>query len=278
MRLETRLKVSTVVSLVGITGLALMFYIFLPDQADEVLRRESESRLEKVSEHFVENIRNISEPVAETLERVLKDDSVLALLSENESMHDLAADVDLAKKLSRKYTLEKLLIIDKSSIVRSAWPEAARAGLKDIKLHELAKESFKRPVFIEVSDNKQSESVLSIAVAQTINEGELFLLGYRDVSKENLEDLAARKNASLVEVVKGDGKFEENEVDLKIIVIKNYDGARVAKIALKANGDEGKIIRMLLVRNIVMLAAPWVLLFLFLIIWVGWPSEKRKKG
>jgi|GEM_PF-3310092 len=278
MSTETRLKVLTAVSLIALAGLAVLFYMFLPEQADEVMRRESEIHLEQVGERFVEDLYVLGDATALKLVQLKKDTLVQELVvQDEENVNALAADVDLAGKLCKKYGLAELFIIDNNAVVRSAFPEAARVGLKDLKALEQARQAAQSPSFIRLKTKQQEERYFKIMLSEPLVGDEIFLLTSVFVTKENLEDLAAKKSTVLLEVASGEAEINTDATDLKIVVVKGRDGLRVASIALGSVGDSGKVIRILLVKSIVILAMPWVLFFALVILWLGWPARKKEK-
>ncbi len=148
MTYKTRLKISTVLGLAGVLGLSLIFYNYLPDKANELVRRETEIQMENVSNLIPDDITSMALEQKRILKLISKDDRVIALAERAvEEEPDYSRDVKLARDLTVDYKLDNLLIMDNTGRKRSLHPEAARIGRKDLNLLENIRLASSRMLF-----------------------------------------------------------------------------------------------------------------------------------
>lgn len=301
MKLRSRLKLSAFLGICGLIGLAVLFYLYLPRQADELIRRQAEDNLERLADRLDSDIASLGAPARMSLAALIQDTRVREMdIETEEAAKDPGLKVDLAKKLCARYEIDNLILIDNTGVQHSLHPEAARVGMKNMAWLETARQAAIAPVFIHVNadgrprlkpsepelgqataeaERDETKALFALIIAEPTETGRLFAVTAQAISRAEIAHLAAINAMQLDEVsTAGMGSPEIKEKPgQRIVAIKSPDGARVATFALHSVGRSGTIIRRLLLRNILILAAPWVLFFCFLILWVAWPKKSDRK-
>jgi len=282
MRLRTRLKLTTSFGLVGLAGLSLLLWFFLPDEAREFLRRDAEVRFEKSAARFRSDTMALGEPLRETVRRITADPEVQAL-SEAGS-ESLGADAaETAKRLAARYGLSDLAVITTGGILVSVFPEAGRSGTRDEARFLLARQARNEVQLVEPfrrvtrdADADEGDAVGLFAASEATKNGKALVLAGKPLRRKALGEMALRLGSELVVVRTAKEAEAKSATDENVIPFNAADGARVFTAVLKPVGQDSKVIERLLTRRLLILALPWTLLFAFLIVWAGWPKDKEK--
>lgn len=288
MTLQTRLRLSAFFALLGLIGLAVIFYLYLPGQASEYLRRDAEKRLDSTVESFPDALSGLAGDLIETLGKVSENEDVQSLAMEDVGAKAIGSGLDLARRLCERFSLSNLVLIDSNGVLRSLHPEAARVGMKDRARLELARASAGRPVFSrpfrriaeKERTEKRKEVLAAIAASSPAGGGRLWVLGCIPITRDMLESLALRNGAELSGVETGGAQSAEGLSEPvpgeRRVPINGLDGARLLTVGLRPLGQDAGLIRDLLARRILMYSVPWVFFFALVILWISWPKTRKR--
>ena len=285
MTLRTRLLLVTVLGLIGLAGMATGFYVLLPEQANEWLRREAQTRLEQAAENYLADLSRLAEPARSVLPRIADDPKVAVLArSPGGGADDLARHVELARRLCEGFSLDNLVLIDNTGVLRSLHPEAARIGFRDPARLEIARQAAATPIFIRpfvrVAERKRAGDaegpLMAVAAAKDVAGGQLWVMTAIEAGEEELRMLAARNGAELAWALAAGSEGPERQAgpEETAVAVNGPDGNRVLTVALHPTGHSGRLVTQLISRRILLFGLPWVLLFSFFILWIGWPPRK----
>ncbi len=289
MTLRTRLTWLTLAAIIALVGLTVILLLWLPDGAEELLRREAQSSLQQVVKQYPEDVARLAEANRKALERLQSEAELLELSRQTEvQVEELAKHVDLAHRLAQKVGLPNLIVLDANGICRTLTPDEAKIGLRDLQSLELAKQAGSAssvfvavPVQQNTKPHEASEDtpVLFVAMAAPMAEGKLWLLTKTPISRRDFNNLAMRRGVDLscvqtgadTEQIKSDSPMQ------RLVAFNTFSGQRAVTVCLNMPENERRLIKDLLLRRIVLVSAPWTLFFLVVLIWLGWPAKGKEE-
>lgn len=282
MKDRTRLALVSVLGIVGIVGQVALLWTQLPKETNEIVRREAERRLEAVGARFPEELRSLAAINGARLSTAAHS-PLLAALPGGSLPEELAQGSELARRLAEENELGELFILDSAGLVRSAYPDVARVGLAAKELLTLARQSQEAPqlapsgeAFKNGADKDLDRPLFALSLGRAGAGGRFWLLSRQGVTRRDLEGLALRLQVNLGQVVEpsaGAGAFSAEE---KSVSLAGPGGERLLTLSLTASGLSAKILQRLLDRQLLFLAVPWALFFIFIIAWLGWPPRKAR--
>lgn len=275
MTLRTRLTLSTLLGILLLAGLSLSFYLMLPDLADELLRRDAETRLDEGAGELPEALRALAEPAQTALRALIEDGELLALAREREGQE--AAPWDLARDLAARYGLSSLVLLDGTGRLLSLHPDAARVGMNDPAALALARAALQRPVFAEGGATDPA-LVTRLALAEILEGGSLLALTFHPIRRTDIERIASRFGARVRQLSSGSQALPPGEPDTRTVHLSGADAQRVCSVILEGEENRSLVIQRLLLRGILLLSLPWLLGGAFLLVWIGWPKRETKDG
>ncbi len=268
MKLETRLGLCAVFGLVATLGLAVMLYIYLPAGVEEYVRRDAEERNSQAAALMSAELKRLGDRMNESLAALASDLPETSTESENITPEQ----VELAGNLAGRYGFDELYLIEKDARLRSAWPQAARIGMKDAGLLEKARAASQKAVF---TVDKSGE--LFIARSRRIAErSNLTLLALLHVEKDELKHLASGIGLKFSGIIAGtEDKTPEGTYALPL---EGPGGERTATLHLSVPEPQSRMLLRALSRRILFVAVPWGLLTALVLVWLGWPPRRRTDG
>jgi hypothetical protein len=274
MSIRTRLALSTITAILALLGMALSFYVMLPDLADELVRRKDERRLDEAASQLTAQLRDLGAPMRETLAKLSADSDLASLaIGPDADAQAMTGHWELAQELCRRYGLASLKLIHTSGTLVSLYPDAAKVGMTDPEALALARLAASTPVFITPDQGDRADVVAALALAESLSGGGLLALTTFPLTHRDVTRVAAGLGVGLP---KRDAPQEESPAaNMRLVAVNGADGQKVADITLVLGGNEGEVLRGLLIRGIAMTAAPWVLGAAFILILIGWPTRRR---
>lgn len=279
---ERRLKLTAIVSLLGIVGLSALLFYALPKEAREFLRRDSEKRLEAAAERLPEMLLENAEQSLRALQK-LKSQPRTTELFERTAQDDaasLAGSVSLAKSLAAQHGLSSLLFLDKTGKLLSLHPNEAMIGFQKPDLLEVAKAAPKTPIFSHALEKLLSKKYKPAAdaigaemcLSAKANYGG-FLFSCTPLTKQAIDIAAMQLGVSVVKIADASETPALSE-KAKSVGINSPGGQRLFSVVIEPAGQGGQIVERLIQRTILLYAAPFSLLFFILLLLLAWPKRR----
>ncbi len=274
-----RLRWMNVLALVGLLGLLVVLFTTLPDAADEVMRREAQSRLERAVAALPETLKHDTHTFRKRLKTLAEDPDVTAMATRETPQN---GEVGLAKRLTQRFSLDNLVLIDHSGLLRSLYPDTARVGLVDPARLELAKaataDALMAPPGGRIAHGLESVGdapLATFAVAEPVAGGRLWVLAKSNVYRSDLEAAALRLGVALQDVIDPNAAPATEALNdhARLIPFDGLGGARILSVIVQTQGDGGRVVRDLIIRRLLLTATPWVLVFAIVLILAGWPGK-----
>ncbi|RJO73050.1 MAG: hypothetical protein C4523_02210 [Myxococcales bacterium] len=277
MTLRLRLSLTALAGIVGTVGLAAALYVFLPAEAAEFSRRQAETHLDQAAALLPDDLLTLAEPARAALAKIVRDTEAAALA--DLPLDEGGADVSLAEQLCRRYGLDNLALVDAQGVLRSIYPEKARVGMKDEARLSLARRTEEKALFAPPGPRDKSTeddmALAALAVAASFEGGKLYALALAPINREAIHQLTARYGVELAAALEGaQPDAAALPSDGRVIPIVGGDGERILTVAIRLPQNGARIIEQMLVRRVLMIAAPWVFFFMLILVWLGWPKAK----
>jgi len=267
VKLETRLGLSAAVGLAATLGLAVLLYIYLPSGVEEYVRRDAEERNSQAAALMNSELMRLGQRMDERLAAIAAD----LPESETDSETYTAEQVALAGKLAERQGFDELYLIEKNGRLRSAWPQAARIGMKDSGLLEKARIATQKAVF---SMDKANGLFIARSVDLHSSSG-LVAYALLRIEKDELKRLAAGVGLEFSGIIAG---TEDKTPDgTYALPLEGAGGERTATLHLSVPAPQSRMLLRALSRRILFVAVPWGLLTALALVWLGWPPRKKSR-